>query len=202
MTSRQELPDPIEQLWLSQPDETMELDMDRIRSSALQLERTVARRNRREVVVAWILFAVFVAMSAAKLSAGQLVAGSGTALVAVSMLWIVFVLRRFGGVPELEVELELRLDGRSFLASYRGALARQRRLLSLAWLWYCLPIFVGLMLASYGSAAAGGEGLRDWALTPSPLVTVTLFVAIAVLNGFAGRRLQARLDELAGDEAR
>lgn len=184
----------LEELWLTQQDPTQELDMDRIRSTAEELEKTVEKRNRRERLVAWTLVAFFGTMSVWTLVAGNFTTASGAALVVASMLWIVFVLRRFGGFSEAGDELAL--DGRSFLESYRGTLVRQRRLLSLAWLWYCLPVFIGLALVSYGFAAEQGTAPGDWALSASAMVTAALFLIVVVLNLVAARELGEQLAEL------
>ena len=194
MKHEKESLDPIGELWLTQPDHTQELDMNRIRSSAEELDRIVGKRNRRERLVAWSLVAFFGTMSVLELVAENFVSASGAALVVASMLWIVFVVRRFGSFSKPGDELGL--DSRSFLESYRGALVRQRRLLSLAWLWYCLPIFIGLTLVNFGFAAERGTALGDWALSASSVVTATVFMAVVVLNLVAARGLGARLAEL------
>lgn len=189
--------DPLETmqaLWKAQPDLPLEVDMDRIQSDAAALERTLKARNRRERFVAWPLAVFFAVRSLAAFASGNTLSGVGALIVAGSALWILYVLRH--SEMNAESESELAQDGRSFLTRYRGELIRQRRLLQFAWLWYCLPVFVGLVLMYFGRAAEKGQTLNDWALATPLVVTTLVFLAVAVLNLVAARSFSTRLDEL------
>lgn len=187
-------PDAMQQLWKAQPNLPVEVDMNRIQSDAADLEKMLRARDRRERFVAWPLAALFAVMSMWAFVSGNILSSVGASIVAGSMLWILYVLRRFGARSDHEAELGR--DGRSFLVEYRGELIRQRRLLSFAWLWYCLPTLVGLALFQFGLAAEQGQALGQWALSVTIVVTVGVFVAVAVLNLVAARGLARRLDEL------
>lgn len=186
--------DPIQRLWQSQSVQAKEYDMTRIRSAAAAFDSTIRSRNRRECFVAWPLAGIFAAMSIASLVSGNVVSALGTLVVAAACLWIVFVLRRFG--VRSAADAELALDGRAFLASYRGELSRQRRLLSTAWLWYAMPLSVGLLALELGRVLQRGEGLAEWSRSGSVIITAVVFLAVGAVNGFAARALGRQLARL------
>jgi len=187
-------PDPLQELWKAQAQIPLEIDMNQIQADAAALDRVLLARDRRERFVAWPLAAIFTAMATWQLVSGNTLSSVGAFIVVGSMFWILFVLRRFG--PRSDESAALGLDGQAFLQDYRSELIRQRRLLSLAWLWYCLPILVGIALFNYGIAVAKGQDLGQWALSVPTLITLGVFLAVAALNLVAARGMAQRLVEL------
>jgi len=185
---------PLQELWSSQATDPIEADVPRLRTEAERLDAGVRARNRRETLVAVALTGFFLLIAVVEAVAGNAVSAGGALLVSASMLWVRFAIRRWGCsglAPE-----DLVRDGQSFLTLYRHELARQRRLVLHAWLWYVLPIFAGLSLLSLGRALHRGIPLETWLGSFLFLATAAVALAVVVLNLAAARELKRRIVEL------
>ena len=154
-----------------------------VKRRTAEFDRTIHRRNTREIV-AGLLVAVFFAWGAYRSDAALV--RIGNLIIAASMVWIIVYLLRFGREPE-------PLDATADAETYRRALVarydQQIRLLSTVKYWYLLPPYVGLVIllsANWG-----------WmALFTISLVTV-VYGAVWYLNEvYAVRRLRAARDRL------
>lgn len=154
-----------------------------LHEQAEKLQRTVAQRNRRELIAAAIVSPVFLFYAwffphwLTKLGALLIVAGTGIAMWQLQ--------RRASARPVPEA-----LAGQ-LLAFHRGELLRQRDALRSVWRWYIVPFVPGLLLFLCGRQIEAGH----W----QPIVFVilaALLVGGVLLNLLAARGLQRRLDAL------
>lgn len=194
MTEAHERFDPLQEIWRSQETTPLEVDLPRLRTEAERLDAGVRARNRRETRVAIALTGFFLLIAFAEAVATNAVSATGALLVAASMLWVRFAIRRWGP-SELSPE-DLSRDARSFLTRYRRELARQRQLVLYAWLWYVLPILAGLLLLGLGRALDRGVPIETWLGSVLVLVTAAVTLGVVLLNLAAARDLTRRIVEL------
>ena len=159
------------------------LPPEELARAATKLQRTVSRRNRREMVVAVLIAPVFLFYAwffphwLTKLGALLCAAGAGVTQ------WQMHLRASARPLPEA-------LAG-SLLDFHRSELVRQRDATRSAWLWYVAPSVPGMTLFLCGRQIEIGS----W--QPGLFVGVALvLVSIVLLNAYAARRLQRQIDAL------
>jgi Flp pilus assembly protein TadB len=159
------------------------LPPEELARQAHQLQDTVARRNRREVLASALITPVFLFYAwyfphwLTKLGALLTVAGTGV------VMWQLHRRARARPLPEA-------LAG-SLMEFHRAELARQRDALRSVWRWYIGPLVPGLVLFLCGRQIENGS----W--QPAAFAIVALLLAgVVVLNLHAARRLQRQIDKL------
>lgn len=187
--------DELRDLWCSQPstaptskEELVELVAKKTR----QLERMIQVRNISECASAFVVAALYAVMA---LHSSEPIERAGNFLVAVSGLWIIYFLLRFG-------HSRAPADPGQPLSAYRSAVVdrydRQISLLKSVKYWYLLPPWTGLMIGTIGfvlnEARRGRLGWYDF-LAPASYTAV--FALIWWLNeALAVPRLRADRDRV------
>lgn len=189
---------PLQELWGAQEVAPVTADPAGLRSAAAALDAGMRVRNRRENLVAAALAGFFLLVGVVELAEERFVAAGGALLTCAAMLWIRLAIRRWGRSELTPADLEL--EGSAFAQRYERELARQRRCVLHAWLWYVLPIFAGLSLLGWGQALARGESVGEWASSFVFLLTATVAAVVVVANLWAARALSRRIAELRATE--
>ncbi len=146
----------------------------------------IRRRNIRETVVALFLVA-FVGYPKLRRPHFDLEMAGYLILVAAS-LFIVLIIWLVLHIPSADLRA---FPPARFPDKWRAHLTRQARMLRLAWLWYALPIFIGLSVVAWG-----GEGRRWLEIA----IFAVVFGGIAALNFFAARQVERDRDAWFGAE--
>lgn len=181
--------DDLKRLWQDQPLPLPAPSLDRVKADARATQRRVARRNALEYVACVLVLAVFSFYIAVFPSTLMRV---GSALVMAGTLVVAWQLhRRASSTPLPEAVGE-----QGWLAYQRAQLVRQRDALRSAWLWYVAPFLPGVAVFRWGvevDLPAGAPFVRGWVAN---LGIALVFLAVAVLNRWAARRLQRQIDAL------
>jgi hypothetical protein len=176
MNNRDELRD----LWTSQLPlvETKGEDiMTLVQKKIRKFDRMIAIRNLRECIASVVVAAVFGWQA---LRADDWLTRTGTLVVAVGSLWIVYYLLRHG---RTSVGVDL---SQSVLGCARVLVQRyddQIRLLKTVKYWYLLPMYAGLLIVSAGQVAQGikAGGIR-WPVFAGPVFYTAVFAVFWWLN--------------------
>jgi hypothetical protein len=174
-------------LWQSQSSDKPEMSLEQVREKARQLERRVARRNRREYIAAviavfsygWILWRVPV--GAARIGAGLIIAAT---------ILICYRLHAYGSASSLRADVGIK----NSLEFYRVQLERQRDLLRSVWLWFLLPFVPGFVVGLIGLARAQPSLMSP--IVVYGVLLVMLGLGLHALNRRAAARIQRALDRL------
>ena len=138
-------PSEVQDLWQGQAAEGRAMSLDELRRRSRQLERIIARRNRRESIAGVVVIIVFGWI--AWYSRGPLVR-VGAALAMAGAGFIIYYLRRWAAARSLPADLALT----SSLQFHRCELERQRDLLRSVWTWYLLPLVPAAVVLNLGFA--------------------------------------------------
>lgn len=187
------LPRDLKSLWRDQLIEDRPVTLDNIRKNADVFQSQIRRRNRREMIAAGLVLLIFGFYT--WVFPGWMIK-TGSALVMVGTLWIVWQLRRrasAGSLPES--------SGMALLEFHRQQLLRQRDAAkSVAW-WYIAPMIPGVVMMTLGryfQFHAPGRTLawdHQIVILCSAIAALT-FAIVWLLNAWAAERLQRRIDEL------
>jgi hypothetical protein len=193
--------DELRDLWCSQPytaATTREELMKTVQEKTKRFDRQISRRNVRECVAAVIVFLIFTALA---FRVPDTFARIGFSIIAVTGVWIIFFLLRYGRASA-PPDPGLDLDG------YRHALVqkydRQIWLLKTVKYWYLLPLWIGLMLSNLGGlryqSHHGGIGWFSFIVTA---IYTAGFAFVWWLNEVKGvghlRNLRAQVLTIAGE---
>lgn len=178
--------DVLKMLWQAQEEEAPPMAIEEIRRRSDRLGSLISRRNWTEYVAGFVVMLAFGGFALiapnAVLKLGAVLTVLGTALV----LWLMWRRGSAGKTPADAAAADL-------LDFHRRELARQRDLLAWAWLWYLGPLVPGMVLFFWGSAIGRPVTPALWA---SMALGIVMFVAIAVANLWAARRIQKEIDGL------
>ena len=164
-------------------DEMLQL----VKRESSVFERTIARRDRREVVAGIIVAMVFLPL---------LLTGPWLSRVGVLVVFAAFALiyRRLGAARRVEASERVDLSLATLLETERSKVEGQIRLLESVVSWYIIPPAVGAMLIVIGL-----DGL-SWFTAGYALFTLAIAVLVYWLNRLAVRHdlrpRRAQLDRL------
>lgn len=156
-----------------------------------QFVRTIYFRNIRETVAA-IAIAVFYGSPLLSGAAwgeppGMALPGVTPRIVSIlGCLWIVACCWGWLSIPRRDVE---RFPPETEPQHWRRAMTVQARGLRLAWLWYVIPLSLGVLLVLLDTLTVRPE---SWVALG---VVAVVFVGIAWLNVHAGRCIEAERDQ-------
>jgi hypothetical protein len=177
-------PDELEQLWKTQPvdpavkgEEMRKMILNRME----KFDRTIRRRNLREMIAAAAVAAFF-----SYIAWGQDngIGRAGSLILVAGSLWIIYYIWRHGTEPS-----DPNPD--QTLAGYQNALIRkydhQIRLLRRVKFWYLAPFYVGLLTLNAGLVKELAEkGALTWWTFLFPLFYTLVFAALWWLNEIHG----------------
>lgn len=164
-------------------DEILQL----VKRESSALDRTIARRDRREVIAGIIVAVVFLPL---------LLTGPWLSRVGVLVVLAAFALiyRRLGAARRVEASERVDLSLATLLETERAKVEGQIRLLESVVSWYIIPPAVGAMLI-----VVGLDGL-SWFTAGYALFTLAIAVLVYWLNRLAVRDdlrpRRAQLDRL------
>lgn len=186
--------DDLKRQWRAQPRPEAEFALEDIRRAASRLRRRVAMRNAIEYLacaVAALIFAFHLVNSPFPLMrAGCVLMMAGAFVVA----WQLHA--RASAQPG-----PVDCGAQSWVDHQRAQLVRQRDALRTVAAWYIGPFVPGVVVFTWGRAAAlGGDAPLARVLVVN-LVVAAVFVAVILINRHAARKLQQRID-LLDQEAR
>jgi FtsH-binding integral membrane protein len=192
-----ETPDPMTNVWKSQPAEPVGISLDDMRRQARTLESRISWRNAREYVACGLVVAAFGYYA---LVFHDALVRAGCGLVIAGALLVAFRLHTMGAARTIPAELAFR----TCLAFRRQELERQRDLLLGVWRWYLLPFVPGMAVFLVGLFAFtmqqphASEHVREIVavLGLTAVSCALVFVGIAKLNHWAARKLQREIDAL------
>lgn len=146
--------------------------------------RTIRRRNIRESAVA----AVLIVLLGADLwrQGGTSTSMVGRVVLILGLLGILAVLWGVLHIPSQELTA---FPPEQHPERWRRHMTVQARLLRLAWLWYVLPLMLGMVLSVYG-AEPRANGLSLWPAVAAAMVGA----GIAWLNVAAARSIERDRD--------
>jgi protein-S-isoprenylcysteine O-methyltransferase Ste14 len=184
-------PDDLEQLWKTQPVDPA-VKGEEMRKIVLKktekFDRTIRRRNMREMIAASVVAVAFMCIAWAQHNA---IERAGSIILVAGALWIIYYMWRYGAEPP-DPSPDQTLEG------YQRALVRkydhQIRLLRGVKFWYLLPIYVGLLTGSAGLLKKQADkGTLTWGAALFPLFYTLVFAAIWWLNEVYGVRKLERM---------
>ena len=146
--------------------------------------RTVRRRNVRETVVAVVLIGFFGygLFSEPRLDLGM----AGRAVLLAALVLILAVLWGKLHIPASELAA---YPPAQHPERWRSRMTDQARWLRLAWLWYVLPLFAGIVLVALGRDEASVARVGA-----SVLIAAALSVAVGFLNLSAANHVERERD--------
>ncbi|HWE85858.1 MAG TPA: hypothetical protein VG267_13010 [Terracidiphilus sp.] len=182
-------------LWQNQPTEPPKICPEDFRPRLDKFERKIFWRNAREYAAGVVVIAGF-GYFGWKLSGLLVRVGAG--LIIAGTLVVMYELHRRGSVRTAPADLGLS----TCIDFHRKSLERQRDALRTVGTWYLLPFVPGLVVFEIGSAmsqwAAHAVGLGQ--LVTRFLISggmiAGVFFGVWLLNQWAARKLQKRIDEL------
>lgn len=158
--------------------------LELVKHSSSAFDRTIARRDRRELIAAIVVMIPFLPL----LATGPWLARAGV-LVVLGALALIFT--KLGAVRRLEASERLDLSLAELLESERAKVNGQIRLLESVVSWYIIPPAAGAMLIVIGL-----EGL-SWFTAGYAVFAVAVSLWVYRLNQHAVRReLRPRRSEL------
>lgn len=179
--------DRLREQWRREPATSAPSSLEAVQALDRKLRRQVHRRDRIETLAAMLGGGILLYVSIDAILDGNWPAfGFGLLLVAYAA-WVPLVLRaarRKGPEPAVELPLRQRL------LRQRDAALVQARLLERAWLWYVLPLVVGVIGLVVSLA---GPSKFAWACTAG---TLAFGVLLAWINRAGGRHLRDHAREL------
>ena len=176
----------IGQRWRSEGP-THTFAVDELAARDRKLRRQVRRRDRIEAIAAVLGGGIVLYVSISVVLDGNWAAfGFGMLLVAYAVSVPVVLRAARAKVPEPAADLPLRQR----LLQQRDAALVQAHLLELAWLWYVLPLVIGVVGLVVSIA---GPSKFAWACTAGMLVFGLL---LAWLNRMGGRHFRNHADSL------
>ena len=186
-------PDELEKLWKTQPvDPAAKGEEMRkiILNKTEKFDRTIRRRNVREMIAAAVVAVAFAGVAWAQRNA---IERAGSIILVAGALWIIYYMWRYGAEPP-----DPNPD--QTLAGYQQALVRkydhQIRLLRTVKFWYLAPIYVGLLIGSVGLwNEQAGKGGSTWFAFLFPAIYTLIFAGIWWLNELYGVRKLQRMRE-------
>jgi VIT1/CCC1 family predicted Fe2+/Mn2+ transporter len=154
----------LKSLWQSQPssDQSAEALLGNTRKAAVDFDRSIVSRNRREIIIAWILMPLFAGIA---YIVPPLLSKVGALLIVPACLLIIYKLRstRNSTAPDHTSSL---LD---FLSHYKAYVLKERRLLKTTMIWYALPVAIPMLMFFIG---LGNYVLAIAALLVVPLIHI------------------------------
>jgi len=180
---------PLQNLWQSQPVESIHMSIEEIRKRAGKFERKITRRNIREYVsslIAATLFGWFFVRT------HDVFLRIAYVLFIAGLAWVVVQLRRKASSKTLPLAMEAAAS----LQYFRAELERQRDAVQNVWSWYLAPLVPGfiVMTLGYWHSMPYPKGLIASAIVD--VCVAALFYGIWRLNLRAARCLQRKIDEL------
>jgi len=180
-------------LWRLDPEEDdVTVDMTAIRQAALDFDRTIARRNLREVFAGGVVVAAFAAMA---VTAGAVPQAVGFALIAVGGAVVTYNMVRLGTLAEADPSSATGDYLQTLEANYRY----QADLLRRVPVWYVGPLVPGYAVhVGVRLWETWGSGLVDTLMLAGVPTVVGLLVGAGViwLNRRAATELDAKADAL------
>jgi hypothetical protein len=172
-------------LWQGQEVEKVSMTLDEVRRRAARFERRIHNRNVREYVTGALVIAFFTA---------QLWRARGwqmipTVLLIAATIYVMFQLYRRGSARPLPADVGIR----GSIEFHRLELERQRDALHDVWRWYLLPFVPGFASVLVFTGMDRGINSR---LIGAGIFFVLVFAGIWVLNEWAARKLDRRIQEL------
>jgi len=173
-------PDELEQLWKTQPVDPA-VKGEEMRKIVLKkmekFDRTIRRRNIREMIAAAVVALAFTGVAWGQHNA---IERAGSIVLVAGALWIIYYLWQHGTEPS-----DPNPD--QTLAGYQNALVRkydyQIRLLRKVKFWYLAPIYLGLLIGSVGLLKElADKGTLTWSVFLFPLFYTLIFAGIWWLN--------------------
>ena len=168
--------DELRDLWKSQslPQEVKgETMLELVEKQMQHFDRKITTRNLREYIGGALVAIIFLWIA---FHSPTPLIRAGALLVVASGLWIIFYLRSYGDRPP---------DPSQNLADYQLALLerydRQIRLLKSVKMWYLLPMYIGLMVMSFGLAKQHSAAFV-WSDLLAPAIYTAVFAVIWWLN--------------------
>ena len=176
-------------LWREQPAAPASFDTDDLRRQAQRLERGVRRRNLREYVAGILVAAAAICFA---IVFDEAITRLGCALMLLGTAIAMWQLHRRTAIDTRD---PARLAA-PLTTHYRDELCRQRDALrSVGW-WYVLPMLPGpelLLARRYLSGEIPVSGPADLAML---LLMPVVGALVLLLNLYAARQLQRRIDAL------
>lgn len=184
--------DLLTSLWNElEEEDTMTVDILDLRRRHADLERTVSRRNQRELFAGGLVLALFGARALWATDPWEVAGSAMVAVGAVVVSWWIHTRAQ-------PLEVEPAVDTRSFLAQRRAELLHQATLLERVPLWYIGPILPGLLVLTMADwpGMDAGIGLAAWGVGALGLVAIT--AGIVWINHQAARALRDEAEALGG----
>ncbi len=186
-------PRDLKTLWRDQPTEDRPVTLDNIRKNADVFQAQIRRRNLREIVAAGVV--LLVSGFYAWVLPGWMIK-TGSLLVMVGTLWVVWQLRRRASAASLPES-----SGMALLEFHRQELLRQRNAVKSVARWYIAPVVPGVVMMTLGryfqSHASGRTlGWDHQIVILCSVIVALIFAIVWLLNAWAAERLQRRIDEL------
>jgi membrane protein implicated in regulation of membrane protease activity len=181
----------IKTLWRNQKTEDT-VTLENVHERAAKFQKRVRNRNRREYIAAVFVIAVF-SWYIWILPDWYMKAGS--ALVIIAALFVTWQLHVRGSASRLPQDGSAMGD----IDFHRRELIRQRDALKSVWLWYLAPFVPGMVLFTFGMyrhLVATGHAVHPTRFALAAAGNLLVFAIIWILNAWAARRLQRRIDEL------
>jgi hypothetical protein len=179
----------LKDIWKSQDTEYAPMALDDIRAQAGKFHSRIRLRNFIELTAAVIVVATF----------GFYIwvfpdplMRAGSVLIILGTLYVAWQLRRRAKSHDLPGS-----EGASWADYYRSELLRQRDALGSVWKWYLAPLVPGMALFIVGLARVMPQAALG-RLAAFAVVCAVFFVAVGLLNSWAARRLQKKIDALGG----
>jgi hypothetical protein len=182
-----------QRLWQSQAKEYDAMTLAEIHRNARRLESRVQRRNAVEYVSCGVAIVGF--MPALLLAGHAWMVQAGAALVMLAVVFVAWQLHRRGSVDASP------LPGETLVDSYRRQLTRQRDALRTVGFWYIGPLVPGLTMLLLGMwfqvhRPGVPAGRAHAGILVTAAFAAVVFIGVWLLNLWAARRLQKRIDEL------
>jgi hypothetical protein len=177
----------IKTLWRNQKTEDT-VTLENIHERAAKFQRRVRNRNRREYIAVIFVVVVF---SWYIWVLPDWFHKVGSALTIVGALFVAWQLHVRGSAARLPQDGSALGD----VDFHRRELVRQRDALKSVWLWYLAPLVPGMIVFVIGTYHRFERIGRP--VNPMFVGTIVLVFAIVwMLNAWAARRMQRRIDEL------
>lgn len=169
------------------------LDRQSLERKIIKFVKCIRRRNIRETTVAGALIAVFgfdLAYSIYRQREDNFAIAGGTVIIFALLLHMIVIWWKLY-IPKSELST---FPPTQFPNKWKQRLTRQARMLKLVWLWYLLPLFLGLFI--YLLSVYDKSSLSFIILF---LFEVALFVGTLRLNLRAAKQIERDRDTWFGD---
>jgi hypothetical protein len=185
----EQLDNPAQKLWQSQPVEATRMSAEAIRKRADKFEQRIRRRNVREYVGSMLSAMVFVYFIVqthdllSRIAYGMFIAG---------MAVIVIQLRRKGAPRSMPGAM----GASTCLQFFREELERQRDVVKNVWPWYLAPLVPGFVVLTVATVLAVPFPASLRKVVLMDIFVGGVFFLVWKLNMRAARCLQRTIDEL------